>query len=500
MARLTTGNRVISFIETHCVFTTGSWRGKPFRLLPWQKSLLLSLFEVFPDTLLRKYLWALIGTPKKNGKTELVAALALYFLLGDGELDPQIAVAASAEEQANILFNAARTMAELSPTLSQLTERFDKEIYSKLPQGGRMVRVAAAVGSNDGPSWSVVICDELHEWTGPKGRGVWNTLTNGTIARKQPMVLQITTAGVDRDTVCYEQYEYGLKVQSGEIDDPRFFFTWFGVPDESDWRNPEVWKAANPSYGVAVNEAAIRDQMNRKPEGVFRRYFLNQWTEATVLWLPSGAWEALTVPGLELDSESTTWVAIDAATRYDSTAVLAGQWQDGKLCVNSRIWERPIDIATGKPSESWRLPMAELAEHVRDLHIAYNVAAIAYDPAYITMLAQELSGDGLPMEEFPQTTSRMAPASQALYELIVSQRLSHPGDSALTRHIKAAAAEATGNGNGAWRLVKSKARRKMDGAIALAMVAALATQAEEKQAAPNIWTFTDEELKEALAA
>jgi phage terminase large subunit-like protein len=143
--------------------------------------------------------------------------------------------------------------------------------------------------------------------------------------------------------------------------------------------------------------------------------------------------------------------------------------------------------------------MAELAEHVRDLHAAHNITAIAYDPAYITMLAQELAGDGLPMEEFPQTTSRMAPASQALYELIVSQRLSHPGDSALTRHIKAAAAEATGNGNGAWRLVKSKARRKMDGAIALAMVAALATQAEEKNTVPNIWTFTDEELKEIAA-
>jgi phage terminase large subunit-like protein len=397
-------------------------------------------------------------------------------------------------------------MAELSPTLSQLTDRYDKEIYSKLPAGGRMVRVAAAVGTNDGPSWSVVICDELHEWLGPKGRGVWNTLTNGTIARKQPMVIQITTAGVERESLCYEQYEYGQKVRDGEIEDLRFFFQWFGVPDEADWRDPEVWKAANPSYGVAVNEAAIRDQMNRKPEGVFRRYFLNQWTEAEVLWLPAGAWEGLTVPGLVLTGKDSdtggepTWVAIDAATRYDSCAIVAGQWHDGKLAVTSRIWERPFDKATGRPSESWRLPMAELEEHVRDLFTAYNVQAIAYDPAYITWVAQHLAGDGLPMEEFPQSATRMAPASQALYELIVQQRLEHPGDSIFTRHIKAAAAEATGSGNGAWRLIKGKARRKMDAAIALAMVAALATKWEEANTEPNLWTFTDEEIQAAMEA
>jgi phage terminase large subunit-like protein len=368
-----------------------------------------------------------------------------------------------------------------------------------------MIRVAAAVGSNDGPSWSVVICDELHEWTGPKGRGVWNTLTNGTIARKQPMVLQITTAGVDRDTICYEQYEYGMKVNAGEIDDPRFFFQWYGVPDEADWRDPEVWRAANPSYGVAVNEAAIRDQMNRKPEGVFRRYFLNQWTEAEVLWLPSGAWEALGDSDLSLtgrDEETEgepAWVAIDAATRYDSAAVVIGQWQEGKLAVEARIWERPFDAATGRPSETWRLPMAELEEHVRDLYLAYNVQTIAYDPAYITWVAQHLAGDGLPMVEFPQSAARMAPASQALYELITTQRLTHPNHATFTRHIKAAAAEATGSGNGAWRLIKGKARRKMDAAIALAMVSALATAGQETPAETNLWVWTDDDLREEVA-
>jgi phage terminase large subunit-like protein len=498
--RLSQGNRVIRFIEQHCVLVNGAFMGKPFKLQPWQKTLLNDLFELDstsatdPMQMLRRYRHALVGTPKKNGKTEIAAALGLYFLLGDGEPDPLVAVAAGSEQQADLVFGTARRMAALSPTLSEVTEGYDKEIFSKTAAGGKMMRVAAAVGTNDGLNISAAILDELHEWDNNRGRGVWNVLTNGTISRRQPLVFQITTAGYDKESLCYEQYELGKQVQSGEIKDKRFFFRWFEPASEkADHRLEATWKEANPSFGVTVKADRLEDEVSRKTEAVFRRYFLNQWTEAAQLWLPFGAWESLADPSLELDTELPTVAAIDAATKNDSTAVVIAQWQGEKLAVKARIWERPVDPMTGKPKEDWRLPMAELEAHIRDLHKEFTaLSTIGFDPAFITWLAQQLENDGLPVEEFPQSALRMSKASQALYELIVQGQLVHDGQPDLARHIKNAAAESTGAGNGAWRLVKGKAKRKMDAAIALAMCAYLASAFKPDNYTPGLWVFDAE--------
>ena len=206
----TRGFHVIAWIETHCVFTTGEWIGKPFVLLPWQKRLILELFELRPDGLRLKR-WAYIQVAKKNGKSEMAAALALYFLIGDGEPSPLVIIAAASDEQADLVYGAARRMCELSPTLSQITECFDKEILVPSIPGAKLQRVAAVAGTNDGKNIHAVICDELHEWQGPKGEAVWNVLTNGTGARRQPMVIQTTTAGFDLETICGRQYQYAQR-------------------------------------------------------------------------------------------------------------------------------------------------------------------------------------------------------------------------------------------------------------------------------------------------
>lgn len=498
--RFTQGNRVIRFIETHCVLVNGAYMGKPFILQPWQKTLLNDLFELDPTSaekpadMLRRYREALVGTPKKNGKTEIAAAIGLYFLLGDGEIDPLVTVAAGSEQQADLVYGTARRMAALSPTLSQVTQGYDKEIFATTPAGGKIMRVAAAVGTNDGLNISAAINDELHEWDSNRGRGVYTVLTNGTISRRHPLIFNITTAGYDKESLCYEKYEYGKQVESEEIKDRRYFFRWFEPKSEkADHRLAATWKEANPSYGVTVKADRFEDEVSRKTEAVFRRYFLNQWTEAAQLWLPFGAWESLADPSLELDTNLPTFAAIDAATKNDSTAVITAQWQGEKLAVKAKIWERPLDPMTGKPAEDWRLPMAELEGYLRDIHRDFSaLSTLAFDPAFITWLAQQLENDGLPMEEFPQSAQRMSQASQALYELIVQGQLVHDGSPDLARHIKNAAAEATGSGNGAWRLVKKKAKRKMDAAIALAMAAYLATKDRPDDYTPGLWEFDSE--------
>lgn len=487
--RRSQGGRVIRFIERHCVHPDGMWIGQPIKLEPWQRRMILELFEAEEDGS-RKHRWALVGIPKKNGKTTLAACLALYFLLADGEPAPLVVCAAASDEQADLAFGSAKAMVRMSPTLSQLCTAFDKEIQVKDQPGARLRRVAAVAGTNDGQNIHAAILDELHEWNGARGENVWNVLTNGTGARRQPMVLQITTAGYDLDgTVCGRQYQYGKRVAAGEVDDPRYFFHWNEAPEGADHRDPEVWRAANPNYGVTVHEAFFRDQLTKKTESVFRRYFLNQWVAGAELWLPFGAWEACRSP-LELDPALPTYAAVDVALRNDSTAVVLAQRQHLEMgertVVRAKVWENPYQEGHHL-HESWRLNIFEVENYLREVYGQFPEPSteidgdikpgpeFAYDPAYFHRSADVLEGDGLAMVEYPQHDSRMIAASQNLYQLVVEGKLAHNGDPVLKRHVENAVADQKPRG---WRLTKPKgARRKIDAAIACA-IAAFRAQSE----------------------
>lgn len=477
-----TGDRVIRFIEEHCVHTKGRWRGQPFRLLPWQQRLLYELFEVelgADGVWRRRYRWAYIEVPKKQGKTELIAALDVYLLCGDDEPSPEIACGANSDEQADLVFGAAKAMCQLSPTLSVLTACFQREISLRENPAAKILRVSAAVGTNDGKNLSAITLDELHEFAGLKGDGLFNVLTNATGAREQPLVLMITTAGYDLDTLCGRYHEHALKLLAGEIEDHTFYAKLYTTADlnlADDVAFEAALQQANPSFGHTVDLAFYRDQRKRKTPAVFKRYFLNIWTSAVEEWLPAGAWEACRVPAVTLTPDAPVYVGMDAATKYDSTAIVAVQWQGLTLATRAWVWERPLNPATGGPLDDWRLPMVEVEDVLRDLHRTYDVRAIAYDPAFITWLAQSLEADGLPMVEHPQTNARMVAPTQALYELIVDGRLAHNGDPALARHIRSAVAvQVPGGGQ---RLGKTRRRAPNDAAIALVMAVAAATRPE----------------------
>jgi len=484
--RRSQGARVCRFVEQHCVLTNGEWIGQPFKLQAWQRRVIYELFEVNDDNL-RRYRWALLGVPKKNGKTELAAALALYFLLGDGEPAPLVVCAAASDEQADLVYGAAKTMVTMSPTLSQICTPFDKEILVPSSPGAKLQRVAAVAGTNDGKNIHAVVCDELHEWQGDKGEKVWNVLTNGTGARRQPMVLQITTAGYDLETVCGRQYQYGQRVRSGEVADFRYYFHWVEAPEASDHRDPAAWEAANPSFGTLVHAPFFEDQISKKTESVFRRYFLNQWVASADLWLPFGAWDACR-SGLELDPALPTYAGIDVALRNDSTAVVLAQRQaheDGeRTVVRARVWENPYPDGDPRHGD-WKLNIFEVEEHLKAVREQFPEPSteiddelkpgpeFAYDPAYFHRSAALLEGDGLAMVEFPQHDSRMIPASQNLYQLVSEGRIAHDGDPVLRRHVENAIADQKPRG---WRLTKPKgSRRKIDAAIALAIATYRAT-------------------------
>lgn len=483
----TKGFEVIRWIEIHCVHTQAQWYGQPFRLLPWQKRWILRLFAVGPDGL-RIVRWALLGVPKKNGKTELIAALGLYFLLGDGEPAPLIVCAAASDEQADLVFAACKTMCKLSPTLRLATQPFEDEILSP-SNGGKLKRVAAAAGTNDGPNIYVALLDELHEWQGAKGRQIWNVLTQGGGVRRQPLVVQITTAGFDEDSICWEQYDYGSRVASGEIDHPSFLFQWEQAPESADWKSPKTWQLANPSYGTLVQPAYLEEQMRVKAEAIFRRYFLNQWTDAVDIWIPNEWWDPLLEKRLKPDPSKPAYVGIDVGLNHDSSAVMIAQRLPFKRRIRTliwgRIWENPYPPNTRLHAE-WKLELVEVRNYLAEIRERFPEPAaevdgravpgpaFGYDKFFFEESAQELERAGFNMVDWPQNDSHMVPASQALYQLIKDGELAHSGDPALRRHIRNVTPKETLRG---YRISKPRGSRKhIDAAVSSAVAAKLSQQ------------------------
>lgn len=496
--------------------TKDRWLGKPFRLLPWEKLLILALFTIDPATRLRMFRWAFVEIGKKNGKTELAAALALFFAFGpsgpDGKVEPDALVvcAAGSDDQADLVFGAAKIMAEQSPTLKQILETFESEILCPSLVGSKVVRVAAAAKKQsstlDGKNIYVVICDELHCWEGPQGRTLWEVLTNAQVTRRQPLVFQITTAGFDQDTVCGEQYNYAKAVVAGEVDDAHYLVFVIEPPKDANHRDPAVIEAANPSFGYIVQIEFYLDQLSKKTEAVFRRYFLNMWTEGEDSWLGQGTWERLSIGEFEFAGKTIDmFTGTDSATKHDSTAHVRAQWhvckpgcpgwseQDAeatadmakptrrKLRLQAKIWARPFDPRTKRPLESWRLPIVDVENELRTYHRRHRLRACGYDPALFERSAQQLETEGLPMEEVPQSDARMVPASMLLFQFIVDGLIEHDGDLAFTQHMHNAVAVQTRGGNGGWRLSKGKTKKKMDAAIAAAIAVYMAMNPPEAE-------------------
>lgn len=487
------GHEVIEWTERHLVFPRGAMRGQPLRWLPWQKRWIEELYRCDEDADLQ-YRWALLGVPKKNGKSVMLAALAVYHLLGDPyEVDPWAVVAATSDKQADVVFNDAKTMCELSPTLNPVTERFTREIRPKEGHG-RLERVAASKGKLDGKDISFLAIDELHEWNAEN----WAILTNGTVGRERAQIVQITTAGYDLDTICGQEYEKGRAIEAGEVENPTYFFQWYSAPEDADYRAPATWKGCNPSYGHTVGPKVLADKLKNVGEAVFRRYFTNQWTGAASSWLPPGVWD-----GCESDEPlvpgAPTAIGWDASTKIDTTALCVVQDQDGRKVVRWWLWERPL-LQEGSGDETWRLPIAEVEQRVEALCAEYQPVGVAYDPQFITWSADELDRRGLPMIEWPQTDSRMVPATQATYEAIINGHLAHDGNRVARRHVANVVAYQTRQGG--QRVGKGRQRKAIDAAIAMVMGIGLLTgptPEDKSPKAPHFWFGDEEDEKTAVA-
>ena len=278
--------------------TKGPFASQTFNLRKWQeKDIVRPLFKTRKDGL-RQFRTCLLMLPRKNGKSEIAAALAIYFLLFDGEIGAEVYSAAADKDQAALVFNVAAQMIRNDPELEKVCEIIDSQKRIVHRSSGSFYRaISAEAYSKHGFNASVVIYDELHA---APNRELWDVLSTSQGARSQPLMIAITTAGFDRHSILWELYEPAKRVAENPALDPTFLPILYEAPIDADWLDEKVWKKANPALGdfrslEEMRTAAARAKEIPAQENTFRRLYLNQWTEQAERWMPMPAWDACCV-------------------------------------------------------------------------------------------------------------------------------------------------------------------------------------------------------------
>ena len=481
----------VGFIECLC-HTKGRWAGKPFKLLPWQEQIVRDIFGTLKADGNRQFTTAYIEIPKKNGKSELAAAIALYMLFADGEASPEVYGAAADRQQAAIVFDVAHQMVNMTAALAKRSKILtaNKRIVSGFNNGFYQV-LSAEVTSKHGLNVSGLVLDEVHA---QPNRKLYDVLTKGSgDAREQPLYFLITTAGNDTNSICYELHQKALDIIEGRKVDPTFYPVIYGAPESADWTSPAVWKEANPSLGDTITMEKVQvacesAKQNPAEENSFRQLRLNQWVKQAVRWMPMDKWDAC---GFPVDEDSlkgrVCYGGLDLSSTTDITAfvlVFPPEDEDDKYVVLPYFWipEDTIDLRVKRdhvPYDLWEhqgfLQTTEgnvvhygyIEKFIEELGTKYNIREIAFDRWGAVQMVQNLEGMGFTVVPFGQGFKDMSPPTKELMKLTLEQKIAHGAHPVLRWMMDNIYVRTDPAGN--IKADKEKSTEKIDGAIATIM-------------------------------
>jgi phage terminase large subunit-like protein len=466
----------------------GGPSGSLLVLRPWQIDLVKRLLARRPDGRL-KHRQALIGMPRKQGKSALSAGIALYGL-AFGPNGGEVYSIAADKDQARIVFGTAKKMVELEPQFNGFFKIYRDAI--EMPSTGSVYRVLSSEAfTKEGLNPHLTVADEVHA---QPNRELWDTLSLASGARVEPLMVGITTAGVKsdssgRDSLCYSMYQHGCRVVKREIKDPAFFFAWWGAPDGADHRDRNVWHGANPGLGDIVSVEDFESSILRTPENEFRTKRLDQWVSAVQAWLPAGAWESCADESAAIEDGAEVCLGFDGSFNNDSTAlVVVSTVSEDRPIPHVDVvdaWERPEEAA-----EEWTVPILDVEEAIRIACRRWKVREIVCDPARWARTYQILEDEGLPIVEFPQSPARMTPATARFYESVANKTLTQSGDPRLSRHMANCRTRTDNRGTRISKDAKSSPR-KIDLAVAAVMALERACQPPPKQSGAEYFVWAD---------
>ncbi len=481
----------VAFIENLC-HTKGTWAGKPFELIDWQEQIIRDLFGTLKPNGYRQFNTAYIEIPKKQGKSELAAAVALLLTCGDGEERAEVYGCAADRQQAAIVFDVAADMVRMCPALSKRVKILASQkrlIYT--PTNSFYQVLSAEAYSKHGFNIHGVVFDELH--TQPN-RKLFDVMTKGSgDARMQPLYFLITTAGTDTHSICYETHQKAKDIIEGRKIDPTFYPVIYGADESDDWTDPKVWKKANPSLDITVGIDKVKaacDSAKQNPgeENAFRQLRLNQWVKQAVRWMPMDKWDkcAFSVDDDELEGR-VCYGGLDLSSTTDITAfvlVFPPLDEDDKYIILPYFWipEDNLTLRVNRdhvPYDVWErqgyLQTTEgnvvhygfIEKFIEKLGERFNIREIAFDRWGAVQMVQNLEGMGFTVVPFGQGFKDMSPPTKELMKLVLEQKIAHGGHPVLRWNMDNIYIRTDPAGN--IKADKEKSTEKIDGAVATIM-------------------------------
>lgn len=502
----------------------GEWSGRAVQLEPWECFIVGSLFGWKRADGTRRFRTGYVEVARKNGKSLLGAGVGLLLAFFDNEPGAEVYCAATKRDQAKIVWGEARTMVRRSPSLRDRITTLVGNLHMERTNS-KFEPLGADADSMDGLNMHGAIIDELHAH---KTRAVWDVLETATAARRQPLTFVITTAGFDRNTVCWEQHSYGVRVVDGAFDDDAFF-AYIATLDAcdtcraagklqpstdcgdcDDWRDPDVWAKANPNLGVSVKVEDIARKVDKAKAvpgqvNAVLRLHMNIWTEAASRWLSVEAWDECAgvrdvgdlaavrdqIARMTEECEGLPCFAgLDLSSKSDVTAlVLWVPHDDGPVDILAYFWVPETAVVersrAGVPYDVWVregfmfecdgnvIDYDAIRDFIRDeIAPRFEVAEIGYDQWSATQLALQLQAEGATVVPVSQTFSGLNEACKEVESRVSARTFRHGGHPVLRWMMSNVTVERDATNR--MRPSKTKSQEKIDGISAMCDAAARA--------------------------
>jgi len=479
--------KAIGFIETFVTHTKGELTGQPLKLEKWQSKIVGDIFGwKNKKTNLRKYRTVFIEVPRKNGKSTLCAAIGLYMLFADEERGSEVYSAAGDRSQAGIVFEIAKGMLHQNAELSQRGKAYRNSIVNE-SKGNFYQAISSDSKTKHGFNANCIIFDELH--TQPN-RDLWDTLTTSTGSRRQPLTIAITTAGYDKQSICYEIYTYAKKVLENTISDSSFYAVIYESDNDDDITCEKTWIKANPNYGISLKKEYMQRESQRAVDvpsyqNTFRRLMLNQWTDSHSAWLTSGEWDACHQDFDYSKLENcAAWGGLDLASTRDLTAFVLLFNVDGKFVFIPYIFipeenAKKRSERDGVDYVAWLRDghvygtSGDVADYsfirakINELSKKYRIQSICYDRWNASQLVIDLQNDGATLDPFGQGFVSMSMPTKTLEAEILAKNIIHNNNPCMNWCLSNVSLQEDPAGN--IKPSKSKSVDRIDPIVALIM-------------------------------
>ena len=481
----TKADRAIKFIS-QLKHTKGKWAGKKFTILPWQEKIVRDLYGTVDEKGKRQYRTAYIEIAKKNGKSELAAAVALKHLCADGEHGGEVYCCAVDRDQASIVYNIAEQMVLTNETLRRkckVVSSRKRIIY--YPTNSFLQVLSSDVPSKHGVNPSAIIFDELHAQQNDQ---LWSVMTLGSMdAREQPLLFVITTAGNDENSICKKQHDYADKVIKGLVKDPSYYAVIYGADKDDDWKDPRVWAKANPSLGHTITIEGLKRACNKaqeveSEENWFRQLRLNQWVNQSSRWIRMDVWNSIEDRFTEDDFHGERcYAGLDLSSTLDLTAYALLFIKEGKYYSITRFF---IPEETMKVKElKDKVPYSEWVKHghviatpgntvdyeaieakITEDAEKFNIQRVGFDRWNADYLVQNLQKKGMTCVPVGMGYFSLNAPTKRMETLVINKEFIHNGNPVLTNHMDNMVVQRDPAGN--IKPDKAKATQKIDGVVA----------------------------------